>query len=305
MGGWSRQCLARSPALAVHQAASDTTPPEVMAAHPPDGAVGQPVTSRIGFSFSDQVDLRSFVAGSTVIVRAVGGGAALTGHWGQAATCVNFWPDAPLAADTAYEVVLPAGESVCPVCQGRVEVAPPPAEPDAPDDHDDLDAGDWPTDPAPAPCPRCPEARADGSRVNHGFKQGLDLASFKRHLGEVLGISLDGLETSLPEVTAEAFVAAGGGPGSKKGKGAKVAAAKKTVTADVSKAKKAVKKAVSKAKKKLSAAKENASAEAAALRRKLGKKAPAKKAVAKKAATGSIPGSIIPNGRTWRPWWDR
>lgn len=56
------------------------------------------------------------------------------------------------------------------------------------------------------------EVRADGSRSNYGFHEGLDLQAFKSHLGKVLGISLDGLETSLPPVTAAAFVAAGGAP---------------------------------------------------------------------------------------------
>lgn len=53
------------------------------------------------------------------------------------------------------------------------------------------------------------EVRQDGTRVNHGFLPGVDLAAFKGHLGKVLGFSLDGLEASLPAVTAEAFVAAG------------------------------------------------------------------------------------------------
>lgn len=57
------------------------------------------------------------------------------------------------------------------------------------------------------------ELRADGSRVNHGFKTGLDLAAFTAHLGELLGVSLDGLDGSLPPVTVADFVARGGGPG--------------------------------------------------------------------------------------------
>ncbi len=57
------------------------------------------------------------------------------------------------------------------------------------------------------------EVRADGSRLNHGFKEGLDLEAFKTHLGQVLGVSLAGLETSLPPITAAAFMAAGGGGG--------------------------------------------------------------------------------------------
>ncbi|MEZ4448826.1 MAG: DUF4328 domain-containing protein [Nannocystaceae bacterium] len=57
------------------------------------------------------------------------------------------------------------------------------------------------------------EIRPDGMRLNHGFKSGLDLEAFKRHLGEVLGLSLDGLESSLPAVTVTDFIARGGGPG--------------------------------------------------------------------------------------------
>lgn len=54
------------------------------------------------------------------------------------------------------------------------------------------------------------EVRADGSRLNHGFKDGIELEGFKQHLGVVLGVSLAGLETSLPPVTMAAFVGAGG-----------------------------------------------------------------------------------------------
>ena len=63
------------------------------------------------------------------------------------------------------------------------------------------------------------EVRPEGMRINHGFHKGIDLASFKRTLGETLGISLDGLETSLPEITAAAFIAAGRGPAASTGKG--------------------------------------------------------------------------------------
>ena len=65
------------------------------------------------------------------------------------------------------------------------------------------------------------EVRADGSRLNHGFKEGIDLAAFKTHLGQVLGVSLDGLETSLPPITAAAFAGAGAGAGAGGGGGPK------------------------------------------------------------------------------------
>jgi hypothetical protein len=52
------------------------------------------------------------------------------------------------------------------------------------------------------------EVRADGMRINHGFAAGLDLDTFKRRIGDVLGVSLDGIERSLPEITMAAFVGA-------------------------------------------------------------------------------------------------
>lgn len=94
-------------ALAVHAAARDTTPPRVEYLNPPDGATGQPLTTRIGLSFSDQIELDS-VGPDSLIVRPVGG-APLAGVHGIANTVVSFWPERPLAPDTTYEIVVPAG----------------------------------------------------------------------------------------------------------------------------------------------------------------------------------------------------
>jgi hypothetical protein len=63
------------------------------------------------------------------------------------------------------------------------------------------------------------EVRPEGMRVNHGFHKGLDLESFKRTLGETLGISLAGLERSLPEITMAAFKGAGSTASTGKGVG--------------------------------------------------------------------------------------
>jgi len=76
---------------------------------------------------------------------------------------------------------------------------------------DDAGTGVHPTDAVLA------EMRADGSRVNHGFAPGLDLEAFKSRVGGALGISLAGLESSLPQVTAAAFM---GSPGAYAGGGA-------------------------------------------------------------------------------------
>ncbi len=51
------------------------------------------------------------------------------------------------------------------------------------------------------------------SRRNYGFFSDNGLESFKTQLGQVLGISLAGLETSLPPVTMAAFMGAGAGQG--------------------------------------------------------------------------------------------
>lgn len=51
------------------------------------------------------------------------------------------------------------------------------------------------------------QVRADGSRINHGFRPGLDLDAFKAGLGELLGISLDGLEARLQPIDLGAYAA--------------------------------------------------------------------------------------------------
>ena len=94
--------------LAVHDTQRDTVPPAVLYVNPPEGATAQPVTTRIGLSFSDQLDLRS-VDASTVIVRPLDGGAAVTGHWGLNHTVLGFWPAQLLKPDTTYEIVVPVG----------------------------------------------------------------------------------------------------------------------------------------------------------------------------------------------------
>lgn len=57
----------------------------------------------------------------------------------------------------------------------------------------------------------------EGERANYGFYRGVELEDFKRVLGDHLGVSLEGLETSLPEITMDAFVGAAGSAGSSAG----------------------------------------------------------------------------------------
>lgn len=86
----------------------DTIAPQVMQVQPVDGALGQALTSRVGISFSDQIEFAS-VDASSLIVRPLLGGPAVPGRFGVLHTVVSFAPDAPLQPNTTYEVVLPAG----------------------------------------------------------------------------------------------------------------------------------------------------------------------------------------------------
>jgi cytochrome c peroxidase len=94
--------------LAYHESAKDVTGPSVTYVNPPGGATNQKLTTRIGVSFSDQVELTS-ASSSSFIVRPVGSTTAVTGRWGIYTTNMSFSPDAPLAPGTTYEIVLPAG----------------------------------------------------------------------------------------------------------------------------------------------------------------------------------------------------
>jgi len=94
-------------ALMPHQSAPDTVGPAVNMVHPPDGASNQSLQSRVGLTFTDQIDLRSVTA-LTFIVRPVGG-QPLTGTYSSQTGIVNFAPDSLLQPNTIYEVLIPAG----------------------------------------------------------------------------------------------------------------------------------------------------------------------------------------------------
>jgi YVTN family beta-propeller protein len=94
-------------ALLPHQAGPDVNPPEVNAVNPADGATNQVVTTRVGLSFTDQVDVGS-INPSSIIVRPLGG-APLPGKYSTQTNLASFAPDAPLLPDTTYEVVAPPG----------------------------------------------------------------------------------------------------------------------------------------------------------------------------------------------------
>lgn len=93
--------------LAVHQPEPDSTPPRVHTIVPKDEERGVSTKSRIGISFTDNIELAT-VNGASFIVRPVGG-EPLAGKYGSRMTVLNFDPDEDLQPNTTYEVVLRAG----------------------------------------------------------------------------------------------------------------------------------------------------------------------------------------------------
>ncbi|MDN5202256.1 NPCBM/NEW2 domain-containing protein [Fulvivirgaceae bacterium BMA10] len=89
----------------VHQQEPDTKGPQVNMISPDPQAINQALTTRIGMTFTDQIDLNS-VNKQTFIVRPIGGG-ALSGRYSHQFATVNFTPDEPLLPNTTYEVVVP------------------------------------------------------------------------------------------------------------------------------------------------------------------------------------------------------
>jgi hypothetical protein len=94
-------------AIGVHQTAPDTTPPVVDTVIPGNGSTGNTTKSRVGVTFSDNIELATVNAAS-FIVRPMGG-QALPGRYGVRMSVVNFDPDQDLQPGTTYEVVLAKG----------------------------------------------------------------------------------------------------------------------------------------------------------------------------------------------------
>lgn len=93
--------------IAVHDTKPDTTAPKVEAVGPKDGATGQALTSRVGISFTDNVELATVDSRSFIVRKE--GGAEVPGNFGISMSVLNFEPLNPLEANTTYEIVLPAG----------------------------------------------------------------------------------------------------------------------------------------------------------------------------------------------------
>jgi hypothetical protein len=90
--------------LIPHKTTLDTTGADVNWVHPPNGATGLKLTSRVGVTTTDSVDIDSIDA-TTFQVRPVGG-SALPGKYSVQWAIVNFSPDEPLLPNTTYEVVV-------------------------------------------------------------------------------------------------------------------------------------------------------------------------------------------------------
>ena len=93
--------------LVPHQGVPDNIGPSVTMVVPADGATNQALTSRVGITLSDMIELTSIDTDS-FIVRPVGG-SALPGTYSNQFGIVNFSPDAALQPNTTYEVVVPSG----------------------------------------------------------------------------------------------------------------------------------------------------------------------------------------------------
>ncbi len=94
-------------ALMPHRTGRDTVGPAVNMINPSDSAVKQALTSRVGATFTDQVEGLS-VDSTTFKVRPLGG-AALKGWYAVQNGVVNFQPELPLLPNTTYEVLVSAG----------------------------------------------------------------------------------------------------------------------------------------------------------------------------------------------------
>jgi cytochrome c peroxidase/streptogramin lyase len=93
--------------LVPHEHFPDRIGPQVTMVVPAPNATQQALTSRVGVTMSDMIAFDS-LSTTTFAVRPVGGG-ALAGAFSHQMGVVNFSPDAPLLANTTYEVVIPAG----------------------------------------------------------------------------------------------------------------------------------------------------------------------------------------------------
>lgn len=91
--------------IIAHQTEPDTLGPEVNFVSPANGSQNNHRLSRIGLTFTDEVDHRNL---DGIIIREVGS-APLQGHWSLHNAILNFTPTEAFTAESTYEIILPAG----------------------------------------------------------------------------------------------------------------------------------------------------------------------------------------------------
>lgn len=88
-----------------HTEKPDTQGPLVNFISPAHESVNNMIHSRIGLTFTDEIDHESL---QNILVRPLGG-EPIDGHWSFHNCIANFCPNKPLAQATTYEVIVPAG----------------------------------------------------------------------------------------------------------------------------------------------------------------------------------------------------
>ena len=99
---------AQSSAVVPYEREPDRRAPRVNMVVPRDGAVGEALTTRVGVTFDEFVDMAT-VGAASFIVREEGTTAPLEGWYSGQEGAVNFWPARPLRPGTRYELIVPAG----------------------------------------------------------------------------------------------------------------------------------------------------------------------------------------------------
>lgn len=95
-------------AVVPYQEEVDATPPSVNMIVPADGSTSQALTSRVGMTFTEFVAMESVWRGS-VFLRERDTGRVIETHLSGQEGVVSVSPVAPLAPETTYELVVPAG----------------------------------------------------------------------------------------------------------------------------------------------------------------------------------------------------
>jgi len=86
---------------------ADSQGPRVEFTWPADGSILVPASTRIGVAFDEEVEFKSVFEGSFRVATAAG--QRVPGSFSLQGGLVTFSPEEPLAQDTIYEVVIPAG----------------------------------------------------------------------------------------------------------------------------------------------------------------------------------------------------